>query len=190
MLGTVLSWRGTGEYKCIPRVVYVLPRWWSEWKSLSRVWLFATPWTIPGIKPGSPALRADSLPTELSGKPSQMVLEVKNAWQCKRCKRLGFNPWARGRSPGTGNHNLSQYFCLENPMDRGTWWTTVYGAKESLIFSSWAGKWFAILLDRQDVKLAGNSRGRTRQRKLQIWIQAIVLAKVLEAQERKRATFN
>ena len=56
----------------------------KEWKSLSRVWLFATPWTIqsmespgpeswsgepfpspgdlpnPGIKPRSPALRADS----------------------------------------------------------------------------------------------------------------------------------
>jgi len=25
----------------------------------------------PGIKPGSPALQVDSLPTELSGKPSQ-----------------------------------------------------------------------------------------------------------------------
>ena len=59
------------------------------WKSLSRVRLFMTPWTIqsmefsrpeywsgqpfpspgdlpdPGIKPGSPALQADSLPTEL-----------------------------------------------------------------------------------------------------------------------------
>ena len=67
-------------------------------KSLSHVQLFATPWTVayqappsmgfsrrgcwsglpfpspgdlpdPGIKPGSPALQADSLPTELSGKP-------------------------------------------------------------------------------------------------------------------------
>ena len=25
-----------------------------------------------------------------------------------------------GRSPGVGNGNLLQYFCLENPMDRGT----------------------------------------------------------------------
>ena len=68
---------------------------WSEvkWKSLSRVWLFVTPWTIqswnspgqntgvgslssspeilpnPGIKPRSPTLQADSLPTEPPGKP-------------------------------------------------------------------------------------------------------------------------
>ena len=66
------------------------------WKSLSRVRLFMTPWTIqsmefsrpeywsgqpfpspgdlpdPGIKPGSPALHTDSFPTELSGKPCIM----------------------------------------------------------------------------------------------------------------------
>ena len=63
------------------------------WKSLSRVWLFVTPWTIqpmefskpeywsgnpfpspgdlpnPGIKPRSPALQAESLPAEPQGKP-------------------------------------------------------------------------------------------------------------------------
>ena len=67
-------------------------------KSLSRVQLFATPWTVayqpplsmgfsrqeycsglpipspgdlpdPGIEPGSPALRADALPSEPPGKP-------------------------------------------------------------------------------------------------------------------------
>ena len=26
-----------------------------------------------------------------------------------------------GRSPGEGNGNPLQYYCLENPMDRGTW---------------------------------------------------------------------
>ena len=37
-----------------------------------------------------------------------------------------------GRSPGVGNGNLLQYFCLENPMDRGAWWATVQGGhKES-----------------------------------------------------------
>ena len=29
------------------------------------------------------------------------------------------------RSPGEGNGNPLQYFCLENPMDRGAWWATV-----------------------------------------------------------------
>ena len=37
-----------------------------------------------------------------------------------------------GRSPGEWNGNPLQYSCLENPMDRGAWWATVYGvAKES-----------------------------------------------------------
>ena len=29
--------------------------------------------------------------------------------------------------PGEGNSNLLQYFCLENPMDRGAWWATFHG---------------------------------------------------------------
>ena len=31
------------------------------------------------------------------------------------------------RSPGKGNGNPLQYSCLENYMDRGTWWAIVYG---------------------------------------------------------------
>ena len=31
-----------------------------------------------------------------------------------------------GRSPGGGNGNTLQYSCLENPMDRGSWWATVH----------------------------------------------------------------
>ena len=30
-----------------------------------------------------------------------------------------------GRFPGEGNSNPLQYSCLENPMDRETWWATV-----------------------------------------------------------------
>ena len=36
-----------------------------------------------------------------------------------------------GRSLGVGNGNLLQYSCLENPMDRGTWWATVRGVAKS-----------------------------------------------------------
>ena len=32
-----------------------------------------------------------------------------------------------GRSPEEGNGNPLQYSCLENPMDRGAWWTLVHG---------------------------------------------------------------
>ena len=36
-----------------------------------------------------------------------------------------------GRSPGEGNGNPLQYYCLENPMDRGAWLATVYGVTKS-----------------------------------------------------------
>ena len=36
-----------------------------------------------------------------------------------------------GRSPGEGNGNPLQYSCLENPTDRGAWWTTVHGFTKS-----------------------------------------------------------
>ena len=36
-----------------------------------------------------------------------------------------------GRSPGEGNGNPLQYSCLENSMDGGAWWATVYGVTES-----------------------------------------------------------
>ena len=31
-----------------------------------------------------------------------------------------------GRSPGEGNGNPLQCYCLENLMDRGAWWATVH----------------------------------------------------------------
>ena len=36
-----------------------------------------------------------------------------------------------GSSPGEGNGNLLQYFCLENLMHRGAWWSTVHGVTKS-----------------------------------------------------------
>ena len=36
-----------------------------------------------------------------------------------------------GRSPGEGNGNPLQYFCLENSMDRGAWQATVHGVAKS-----------------------------------------------------------
>ena len=36
-----------------------------------------------------------------------------------------------GRSPGEGNGNPLQYFCLENPRDRGALQATVHGVAQS-----------------------------------------------------------
>ena len=43
---------------------------------------------------------------------------------------MGFTPGS-GRCPGEGNGYPLQYYCLENSMDRGAWWTTVHGVAES-----------------------------------------------------------
>ena len=34
-----------------------------------------------------------------------------------------------GRFPGGGHGDPLQYFCLENPMDRGAWWATSTGSQ-------------------------------------------------------------
>ena len=36
-----------------------------------------------------------------------------------------------GRFFGGGHGNPLQYSCLDNPTDRGAWWTTVHGVTES-----------------------------------------------------------
>ncbi|CAI9167139.1 unnamed protein product [Rangifer tarandus platyrhynchus] len=40
-------------------------------------------------------------------------------------------PWL-GRFPGRGHSDPLQYYCLENPMDRGAWWATVHGVTKEL----------------------------------------------------------
>ena len=36
-----------------------------------------------------------------------------------------------GKFPGEGNGYPLQYSCLENPMDRGTWWATIHRVTKS-----------------------------------------------------------
>ena len=36
-----------------------------------------------------------------------------------------------GRLLGEGNGNPLQYYCLENPMNRGAWWATVHRVTNS-----------------------------------------------------------
>ena len=43
------------------------------------------------------------------------------------------------RSPGTGNGNPLQFYCLENSMDRGTWWATIHKVSKNWTgLSDWA----------------------------------------------------
>ena len=49
-----------------------------------------------------------------------------------------------GRSPGGGHGNPLQYFCLENPTDRGAWLATDHRAAKSWTWLKWLsthGRW-------------------------------------------------
>ena len=101
------------KINCVIHVKLIALMWVSEWKSLSRVWLFATQWTVacqaplsmgfsrqeywsglpfpspgdlpdPGIEPWSPALQADSLPTELSRKLISEFIKI-HKYRWKKC---------------------------------------------------------------------------------------------------------
>ena len=36
-----------------------------------------------------------------------------------------------GRSPGEGNGNPLQYYCLGDPLERGAWWVIVHGVTKT-----------------------------------------------------------
>ena len=60
-----------------------------------------------------------------------VVLVVKNLLaNAGNVRDMGLIPGS-GRSPGGGQGNLLQYSCLENPMDRGTWWAMVHKVAKS-----------------------------------------------------------
>ena len=63
-------------------------------KLLSRIRLFATPWTVA----------YKNLPTSAGDIIDEDSIP------------------GLGRSPGGGHGNPPQYSCLENPMGRGAWW--------------------------------------------------------------------
>ena len=41
------------------------------------------------------------------------------------------------RFPGEGHGNLLQYYCLENPMDRGAWQAAVHSVSKSWTWLTW-----------------------------------------------------
>ena len=85
-----------------------------------------------------------SFPKHCTIRASQVAPVVKSppAYRCRRCKTCGFDPWV-GRSPRGGHGNPLQYSCLENPMDRGTWWAIVHRVAQSQIRQKWLSTWYA-----------------------------------------------
>ena len=62
---------------------------------------------------------------------SQVVLVLKDPpANAGDARDVGSIPGSE-RSSGGGNGNPFQYSCLDNPMDRGTWWDTVHGVAKN-----------------------------------------------------------
>ena len=65
------------------------------------------------------------------GRASQVVLVVKNPPASAGDLRVVGSILGSGRSPGGELDHPLQYFCLENPTDRGAWWATVHRIAKS-----------------------------------------------------------
>ena len=116
-------------------------KWKVKVKSLSHVWLFATPWTADYQTPPSMGFSRQEywsevpLPSPLSAWGLHFL--ICNSLMGFPCSSVGKESayhtgdldsisWS-GRSPGEGNGNPLQYSCMENPMDRGAWQAIVHG---------------------------------------------------------------
>ena len=62
---------------------------------------------------------------------SQVALVVKNVPAKAGDIRVVSLIPGSGRSPRGGHGNPLQYSCLENPLDRGSWWATVRGVTKN-----------------------------------------------------------
>ena len=70
----------------------------------------------------------------------RMALVVKNLPENAGYIRDAGSATGSERFPGEGHSNSLQYSCLENPMDRGTWWSTVHGVtKHQICLKHWCG---------------------------------------------------
>ena len=139
-------------------------KWKVKVKSLSHVWLLATPRTAAYQAPPSMGFFRQEY---WSGEPSPSP-SVWTHWnhssdthlnhlgpvycfsgfpsgasgkeltcRCRRHRRRGSIP-GFGRYPGGGHGNPLQYSCMENPIDRGAWQATVQGVAKSQKWHNWS----------------------------------------------------
>ena len=136
--------------------MHQLKEW--KWKSLSHVRLFVTPWTIqsrPEYWSRYPFPSSGDLPNPPRGwtQVSSIADRFFTCWATREAQLKEWFPPRRvfllaqmvknllvmqetwvsvpglGRSSGEGNGNSHQYSCLENSMDSGAWWATVWGSQ-------------------------------------------------------------
>ena len=68
---------------------------------------------------------------------SQVALVVENTHANAGDLRDRSSIPGLGRAPERGHDNALHYSCMENPMDRGAWWATVYRVTKSWTRLKW-----------------------------------------------------
>ena len=70
--------------------------------------------------------------TLFGGTKKSLQMENHCTHEIKRCLLLGRKVMTNlGSILGEGNGNPLQYSCLENPLDRGAWWSAVHKVTQS-----------------------------------------------------------
>ena len=107
--------------------------------------------------------------------PSQVALLVKNSpANAGDVRDVGLIS-GLGRSPGGGYGSPLQYSYLENPMDRGAWWTTVHRVTESwtvlkqLSIHACTLKEETVVTENRSVVAGGLEAGAGRATKRFLW---------------------
>ena len=86
-----------------------------------------------------------------------------------------------GRFPGVGSDNPLQCFCLENPMDRGTWQVKVHGiAISQKQLSNWTLKCMWIIA----IALTFHFLPRNSSNGIYVWLGVIQFKKDMDILER------
>ena len=114
-------------------------KWKVKVKSLSRVWLLATPWTAAYQAPMPMGFSRQEywsgVPWPSPAYVSRYVLMTCRGFCGSIGKESACNVWdpdsipKSGRSPGEVNGNLLHHACLGNPMNRGAWQAEVLGSQ-------------------------------------------------------------
>ena len=84
-------------------------------------------------------------------KSQTWLRDWKTMTNTRRCRRLG-SISGLGRSPGEGNGNPLQYFCLENSIDKEAWWTTVHRVTKSWTQTSHGCDMWDLIVLQQGIK--------------------------------------
>ena len=110
--------------------IYNIEVWWRhtlrEW-TFARLGSVPLKWSLPNVLTSLSCLLSESnltwyaIISTLGKEPPASAGVIRDA---------GLIPGS-GRSPGEGNGNPLQDFCLENPMAREVWWATVHRITKS-----------------------------------------------------------